>query len=41
MFKTSPPSEVYNLHHDNTPVPSHLGEIVDDHYLWSNTIASN
>ena len=42
QFKTSPPSEVFNMPGGiGTPVPSMLGGQLDDDYHWNSTIMSN
>jgi len=42
QYKTSPPSEVFNMTGGiGTPVPSMLGGYLDDDYHWNSTIMSN
>jgi hypothetical protein len=46
QFKTSPPSEIFNMagmgtNQQSTPVPSMFGGQLDDDYHWNSTIMSN
>lgn len=40
LFRTSPPSEAFNMAAGGTPVPSIFGGYIDDDYHWNSTIMS-